>query len=166
VLKFEDLSNVILLGHSYGGMVITGVAERVPERLSQLIYLDADVPADGQNMYALETPQDSASYKEFVRTKGEGWWWMPPVEGLSDFSRPRAVRQPIKTFEQPIQINNPEATKVPRTFILCTIGRGGQQGADRALSEPSWRYRELNANHGANAVSKPSDLVNMLLDLI
>ncbi len=54
VLEFEDLRNVLLIGHSYGGMVATAVADRVPERLAQLVYIDAFVPRDGQSLFDLQ----------------------------------------------------------------------------------------------------------------
>lgn len=72
-LEYEDLSGVVLVGHSYGGMVITAVAERVPERLRHLVYLDALVPGDGQTLFDLITPEGRARHHDMARTSGEGW---------------------------------------------------------------------------------------------
>src|SRR5262249_14497470 len=73
VVEYEDLREVMLVGHSYGGMVITGVAERVPARLSQLVYLDAFVPEHGQALLDLHSPDERARFQELARTQGEGW---------------------------------------------------------------------------------------------
>lgn len=79
VLEYEDLQEVVLLGHSYGGIVITGAADRVAPRLAQLVYLDAEVPEDGQSEYDLVPPDERATYEEAARTKGDGWCIPPPV---------------------------------------------------------------------------------------
>ena len=56
VIQYEDLRDIVLLGHSYGGMVATGIADRVPDRVAQLIYLDAFVPRDCQSLFDLNEP--------------------------------------------------------------------------------------------------------------
>jgi pimeloyl-ACP methyl ester carboxylesterase len=90
VLEYEDLREVVLVGHSYGGMVISGVADRVPERLVQLVYLDAEVPMDGQSELDLLPPQERAGYEEAARSKGQGWQIPPPLpEPLPDDLDPR-----------------------------------------------------------------------------
>jgi pimeloyl-ACP methyl ester carboxylesterase len=73
VLQFEDLRDVILIGHSYGGMVATGVADRAPERLAQLVYLDAFVPRDGQCQFDLQSAETRSRMHEAARTVGDGW---------------------------------------------------------------------------------------------
>jgi pimeloyl-ACP methyl ester carboxylesterase len=77
VLHYEDLSDVVV-GHSYGGMVITGVADRVPERLAQLVYFDAEVPLDGEAELDLVPATERAGYEEAARTRGDGWRVPPP----------------------------------------------------------------------------------------
>ena len=73
VLEFEDLQGVILVGNSSGGMVITGVAESVPERIAQLVYLDAFVPEDGQSLVSLLPPERRQAMEDLVQAEGEGW---------------------------------------------------------------------------------------------
>jgi len=77
VLSYEDLHEVILVGHSYGGLVITAVAERVPERLAHLVYLDALVPQDGQSGWDVTDSALRARIEECVRTQGDGWRLLP-----------------------------------------------------------------------------------------
>jgi pimeloyl-ACP methyl ester carboxylesterase len=79
VLEFEDLDQVVLVGHSYGGMVITGVADQAPQRLTQLVYLDAEVPTDGQCEFDLLAPEERDGYQQAATTTGQGWQIPPPV---------------------------------------------------------------------------------------
>lgn len=174
VLEYEDLHEVVLLGHSYGGVVITGVAEHTAPRLAQLVYLDAEVPEDGQSEYDLTPPDERAAYKEAAGTKGDGWRIPPPIpETLPDDLDPdirwalsRMVPQPVRTFEQPVRLTG-AATAIDRTYIFCTEGKVGQplpEYVKRARSEPGWRYRELPAGHAAHVMA-PDDVVNLLLKL-
>ncbi|MGZ3359941.1 MAG: alpha/beta fold hydrolase [Xanthobacteraceae bacterium] len=78
MLEMEDLRDVVLIAHSYGGMVATGVADRVRERIAQLVYLDAFVPRDGQNLFDLQPVEARTRMRELARTDGEGWR-LPPT---------------------------------------------------------------------------------------
>src|SRR5205085_9951525 len=73
VLRFERLERVILVGHSYGGMVVTGVAERSPDRIGHLVYLDAVVPEDGRSLLDLRPPAESARLRDITEREGAGW---------------------------------------------------------------------------------------------
>src|SRR5438445_13579590 len=73
VLFYEDLTDAILAGHSYGGMVVTGVAGRMPERLRRLVYLDAFVPEDGQSLFDLVGAERAASMRARAAANGDGW---------------------------------------------------------------------------------------------
>src|SRR5262249_19832506 len=131
VLEFEDLDHVVLTGHSYSGMVITGVAERVPERLAHLVYVDASVPQDGESMFGKGPSRFQAFVEEEARSRGDGWRWpLPELEELSTFAslagltdadrrwfQSKAVAQPLKTLTQPLGVANPRAQAIPRTYI-------------------------------------------------
>jgi pimeloyl-ACP methyl ester carboxylesterase len=78
VLHFEDLADVVLVGHSYGGLVISALADRHPERVAQLIYLDADVPEDGDCEFDFFPADERAGLEEAARTRGDGWKVPPP----------------------------------------------------------------------------------------
>jgi len=101
VLQFEDLHNVVLIGHSYGGMVATGVADRAPERLAQLVYLDAFVPRDGQCLFDLLAFETRARMREAAHSVGDGWRVppipLPPDTSAEDvaWATPRRVMQPL-----------------------------------------------------------------------
>src|SRR3954452_10912793 len=105
VLEFEDLRDVVLLGHSYGGMVATGVADRASDRIAQVIYLDAFVPRDGQSLSDLAPARQRDERQEETRA-GDGWR-IPPMPPPPDTSpedlawvTPRRLPQPAKTFTQ------------------------------------------------------------------
>jgi pimeloyl-ACP methyl ester carboxylesterase len=130
VLTYEDLSGVILVGHSNGGTLITGVADRVPERLAHLVYLDAFVPEDGQATIELVTfPREAWDAR--VRTEGYGWlipslrplpWddivrdvWEVTDEADRRWMVERLGPTPYKTFTDPVRRTNPPAEALPRT---------------------------------------------------
>jgi pimeloyl-ACP methyl ester carboxylesterase len=78
VLHYEELSEIVLCGHSYGGMVITGAAERMAERIASIVYLDAFLPEDGQCLLDLALPERRAQLLDLAETRGDGWR-VPPI---------------------------------------------------------------------------------------
>jgi pimeloyl-ACP methyl ester carboxylesterase len=160
VLMYEDLSGVILVGHSYAGMVITGVAEQVPDRLVHLVYVDAVVPQDGEAAVDLLDPSFVQEMAELARTQGDGWR-LPPGPGAP----PRMTAHPWKPMLQPLTVANPAATGLSRTFIYCTgsgfadIGRAAARARDAG-----WRYCEVPADHMV-MVTMPRELANLLLEV-
>lgn len=172
VLEFEDLREVILIGHSYGGMVATGVADRAPERLSQLIYLDAFVPRHGQSVFDLMVAEDRIGLIEAARKTGDALRLpprpMPPDTSAADlaWANPRRVPQPIAAFEQAIRLTG-AVEQLKRTYLYCTRARPGdvfRQFAERAKSESGWKYREIDASHNPH-ITVPDALSAMLDEL-
>ena len=167
VLEYEALHDVILVGYSYSGMVITGVAELAPERISQLIYLDAFVPQDGQSMLEMLGPDVAAFIQQMAQAYGDGWRIPhdPP-------DAPRRTPHPLKTGQQPVSVKNPAAAVLPRTFIYCTqekeamgpLGFPITQAAERARADARWRYRELDTGHSPWETA-PRELADLLLEL-
>lgn len=155
LLEFESLRDVVLIGHSYGGMVATGVADRARERIAQLVYLDAFVPRDGQSLIDLQPPEARARVRELSRTAGEGWLLpsnpVPPDTSDEDVAWISGLRlpQPLATFETPLRLRNGETT-LPRSYIYCQRAAPGdvfRQFADRAKRENGWRTFEIDASH-------------------
>ena len=172
VLEFEDLREVILIGHSYGGMVATGVADRAPERLSQLIYLDAFVPRHGQSVFDLMVAEDRIGLIEAARKTGDALRLpprpMPPDTSAADlaWANPRRVPQPIAAFEQAIRLTG-AVEQLKRTYLYCTRARPGdvfRQFAERAKSESGWKYREIDASHNPH-ITVPAELAEILHEL-
>ena len=166
VIKFEDLSDLVLLGHSYGGMVATGVADRARERITQLIYLDAFVPRDGQSLFDLNEGGREPMRK--AASSGDGYRIPPnppppdtPQADL-DWLTERRVDMPIKCFEQGLRLANEPS--MPRSYIFATrITPADTFGpfAARAKSEPGWGYHEIDASHSPN-VTAPETLTAVL----
>ena len=163
VLETEDLRNVILVGHSYGGMVATGVAALVPERIRKLVYLDAFVPRDGESLAAL-TGGEAA-----MRQRASSEWLIPPREMPPDtepadvaWARPRRVAQPIWTFLNPVSLPDGEPA-MPRAYIYCTrpdAGDGFRRFADRAKAE-RWEIFDIDASHNPH-ITAPHALMAIL----
>jgi len=175
VLYYEDLSDVVLVGHSYGGMVIAGVADHVPERIGQLVYLDADVPLEGESMMDHVPADERAGYEEAARARGDGWRVPPPFPDPLPPGLPaevvwtvsRMAPHPLATMTQPLHLEHGDAD-LPRTFVLCTEGKENEfepPYVARVRTDPSWRFFELAANHVAH-VTAPEKLTATLLDLV
>ncbi len=173
VLKYEDLSDVILVGHSYGGMVATGVADRASERVKRLVYLDAFVPRHGQSLQSLQTGDNRHRVRDAARASGEGWRVpanpMPADSSAADFewATPKRAMQPLLTFEQALHLTGASDT-LPKAYIYCTrFGPGDvfRQFARRAQSEPGWTYFELDASHNPH-ITCPDALMNVLQTLL
>ncbi len=161
VLFHEDLQEVTLVGHSYGGMVITGVAEVVPERIGQLIYLDALVPKNGQSAGDL-APAFMPYFEEAARQVGDGW------QVPHDPPHPRKLPHPLKSLQDPLALTHPVAAQLPRTYVLFTASSFPfapvfAQIAQNVQAE-GWRYRELAVDHIAPETD-PQALAELLLEL-
>lgn len=169
VLKYEDLRNVILIGHSYGGMVATGVADRASERIAHLVYVDAFAPRDGQSLLDLQNEETRVRVREGAKNEGEGWKIpqspVPPDTNELDVAwiMERRVMQPLQTFEQKIRLTG-AVEKLPRTYIYCTLSRPGdvfRQFRDRAGKEKGWTCVDIDASHSPH-VTAPEALARIL----
>ena len=148
VLEFEELEEVVLVGHSYGGMVIAGVADRVPERIAKLVYFDAILPEDGESVASL-----FGDAIDSMATAGGGGtepWQLVPRWVEEGELPPVDVPQPLLTFTEPIVLENPEAALVPGVFLL-TVEAGKEVDdfdafADRAR-ERGWEVVQMEGSH-------------------
>jgi pimeloyl-ACP methyl ester carboxylesterase len=159
-ILYEDLHDIILVGHSYGGMVITGVADRVPDRIKRLVYLDAMVPNDGESVSVI-----FRGGGDFIKqmTKGD---YIVPSWVKPDQPPPHDVPQSLKTFTDPIVLKNEAAKKLPATYIL-TVEKDKQAKDDDFFSqsqrakERGWTILQLTSDHNPQW-SAPEALVEML----
>ena len=115
VLEYEDLHDVVLLGHSYGGVVVTAVADRAAARVARLLYLDALLPHDGECMFDVLPPETRASWEERARLLGEGWRY--PPQNSPDW---RSVPMPLKPCQQSLRLTGTGSHTVPAAYIHCT----------------------------------------------
>lgn len=174
LLVMEDLNDVILLGHSYGGMVVTGVADRVPERIIRLIYLDAFVPEDGQCVFDLLPPQIAESMRARVTSEGEGWKILPnslpPDTSEQDrvWIVSRRGPQPLATHEEKLHLRSVSPPSCTRAYIYCLrVGLGDVFGpvAARIRLREGWTYRQIDASHSPH-VTAPERLTEVLLSVL
>jgi len=163
-ILFEDLHDVILLGHSYGGMIITGVADCIPERIARLVYLDAFVPENGENVMSLR----QSGTLEVEKMAKDGFivpTWVKPGKPY-----PIDVPHPLKTFTDPIGLQNQSvAAKIPATYIL-TVEKGQKPETDAfyAASERArargWPVLVMEGDHNPHW-RQPEALADLLAGL-
>jgi pimeloyl-ACP methyl ester carboxylesterase len=169
------LTGVVLVGHSYGGMVITGVADRLPERIDRLIYLDAFVPQSGQAVVDL-LPPARRRYYEQTAADGDGWRVPPPpvsAMGITDAAdvvwvADRLTPQPLATLTEPFRATRAPSPDLPRSFIHCTSGPATASFAPfaaQARATPGWSLHELATGHDA-MLTAPEALASLLLALV
>ncbi|HVS51533.1 MAG TPA: alpha/beta fold hydrolase [Opitutaceae bacterium] len=162
VILFEDLHDVVLVGHSYGGMVITGVMDRVPDRIRQVIFLDAAVPNDGESMNSLRgrtpTPEQVAS------------GFIAPGAAAAAKPIPHDVPQPLKTWTEPVSFKNPDAKKIPGTVVVFVENSvANAQLLEDLKTHPSfvrarargWATLTFDSDHNAQW-SHPKELAALL----
>lgn len=170
VIKFEELNDIVLVSHSYGGMVATGVADRVPERIRRVIYVDSFVPQDGQSLFDIAPAATVELFRAGIAA-GDGWR-IPPMpipddtspadkEWIGKFRMPQSV----KCFDSKLKLANGD-TKLPRAYIYALKHPPAdtfRPFAERAKSE-GWDYREIDASHSAQ-ITAPETLAKLLNEL-
>ena len=158
----DDINDVVLVGHSYGGMVIAGAAPAVASRLARVIYLDAFLPDDGK---ALQDYVQVAASTDDWRVPPPG---KPPRFGVRDpedvaWMEARLTDQPRNAMTEPVRISADISGRVPHTYILCSKSSHFVAAAERA-KQRGFRYRELlSAGHDA-MISQPAELAKLLLE--
>lgn len=171
----EELDDVVLVGHSYAGLVITGAADRLlarsPSPLKQLVYVDAVVPQPGECWASHHAPELVAARLAAAAVHPQGA--LPPPDaalfGLTgadcDWVNRRQTPHPFGQYQEPLQFDAARLARVPRTFIDCTSPAWPSIAPmrQRVRSEPGWRVRELATGHDA-MVSAPGPLARLLLE--
>lgn len=152
-IEMEDLQNITLAGSSYGGMVITGVLARMPERISKVVYLDAYVPGDGQAMMDYGIPEMIAAWAPLKQDNLPLPSMPLSVFGVTDpamveFLEARLTRQPWRTFYQPVKALKVRPD-IPFSYVVCT-GYGPSPFTARLAemeADPTMRVIKIDSNH-------------------
>ena len=158
VILWEDLHDVVLVGHSYGGAVITGVVDRVPDRIKHVIYLDAAILNDGESF-------NTAANRGPLGNIVDGF--IPAGRAAAAKPIPHDVPHPAKTLTEPIKLANQEAVKkIPTTYALFVAAgsKPEQAGFYRfylRAKERGWALRIFESDHNAQW-SHPKELVALL----
>jgi pimeloyl-ACP methyl ester carboxylesterase len=174
VLQWEELADVVLCGHSYGGMVISGVADRVPEQLRSLVYLDAFVPDSGTCLMDYVAPERVSSFRTAAQTKGGGFRMAPiPAEVFNINPQDRAwvnrqcVDHPLKCFEQKLRLTGAWA-KVPKRVYVYALGWSPSSFTpfyERLQRDPAWHTVSVPCGHEV-MLDRPQELTQILLDAL
>jgi pimeloyl-ACP methyl ester carboxylesterase len=149
VIEDEDLADIVLVGHSYGGMVITGVADRVPDRIAALVYLDAFVPEDGEALFDLAPPAGPRT------VPGVDWLVAPIPSAGFQLKRPevialwdaKAAPQPLATFTQPLRLSGGIGRIKNKHYIFATEPPLFQRPYDKVKGDPGWTTHRLPSTH-------------------
>ncbi|RCW40954.1 alpha/beta hydrolase family protein [Halopolyspora algeriensis] len=171
LVESYDLHDVVLVGHSYAGQVVTGVADRIPERVSKRVHLDAFVGDDGDAAIDLLPSTVAGHYRDSV--SGPGFGWLIPVRSLTklgvseqadlEWLEPRLTPHPWLTYTEPLRLAGALET-VPAAFVECTDWmRVFQPQAEKAAAR-GWPVHHIPTGHEA-MVTAPKELAEVLLEV-
>jgi pimeloyl-ACP methyl ester carboxylesterase len=152
LIRWEDLKDIVLVGHSYGGMVITGVADQVPERIASIIYLDAFIPENGQSLTDIGVSPEVDQLFLDARDRGERLLPFPSLF-VQAFQIPeqelwRYKPQPVATSVEPIQLTGAWKSIGKKTYVLATdFDPGFKRFYEQAKADPSWRTATVPTGH-------------------
>jgi len=172
VIEAEELENIVLVGHSFGGAVITGVADRLPERIAQLVYLDAIVPVSGRSALSCLPPETQEIRLRAARATPGGLTIPLPTETMfdlppgadRDWVARRITPHPLASYTDRIELNHPVGNGRPRLYIRCTdpVYPAVVPSYDRIKAESGWTLADIATGHDA-MVTAPEALAEMLL---
>jgi pimeloyl-ACP methyl ester carboxylesterase len=171
---YEDLSDIVLVGYSYGGMVVTGCVDYIGDRVKHLVYLDAFLPEGGESLQSITGVLEEGQPRPIPRQD----WLMPPMARTYDdpadaaFSEPRRSSQPNGTFNEAVSLSKPlENWPFSLSYIKATgeprpAGTGGPfwVAADKTKASSRWQYYEVETNHMV-PYNKPQELANILMEV-
>jgi pimeloyl-ACP methyl ester carboxylesterase len=168
LIEAEDLREVVLVGHSYAGVVVSAVASLVPERLGRRVYLDAFVPRDGEAAIDLLPEHIAHHYRESVA--GPGFGWLIPRRSLEvlgvtaredlDWLEPRLTPQPWLSYTEAVELGPAEA-EVPGTFIEAVSWMRVFEPQAQRARERGWEVHEIETGHEV-MVTAPHELADTL----
>jgi len=171
-VRYEDHHDIVLLGFSYGGMVVTGSLAHIGDQVRHLVYLDAFVPGDGDSVFSLLGAPATDTL-----ALGRDWQVPPTPREFDDpdeaaFMQPRRIAHPVGCFVEPVRLTQPlEAFPFSRTYIRATADAPDAPGtpvfeaaAARAQASDAWSYHEIATNHMVPS-NRPDELAKILLDL-
>jgi len=172
VIEAEELTDIVLVGHSFGGAVITGVADRMPERIAQLVYLDAVVPVGGQSALSCLPAETQAIRLRTAQATPGGLTIPLPTETMfdlppgpdRDWVARRITPHPLAAYTDPIVLDHPVGNGRPRVYIRCTgpVYPAVVPSYDRIKAEGGWTLVDIATGHDA-MVTAPEALAEILL---
>jgi pimeloyl-ACP methyl ester carboxylesterase len=172
VIECEELQDVVLVGHSYGGMVVTGAADRQYERIGCLIYLDAFLPEDGQSVMDLQPSDRIEYYQKMADEKGDGWriptppaefWKLNDPEDRAKFDRLKKDH-PLAALTQPVNFDHPRPDKRAYIWASGFTPSPFEKFAEACQYDDDWLYEEIDSGHQM-MMSHAPELSDILLNI-
>ncbi len=172
VIETEELDDIILVGHSFGSVPVTGVVDRMPERVRHVVFLDGMVLQAGQSVFGMLKPEDAAARRKMVVDQGGGVA-LPvlPVkalgiaEGSADFDwvGRHLTPHPVGTYDSPLHLKYPVGNGRPCTYIACTNPWMPTMASsqDWVRQQPNWKWLELATAHDS-MITAPAELTALL----
>lgn len=171
VIEYEDLTQVILVGHSFGGTLISAVAEQLPQRIKQLIYLDAAILENGESMFSKMPPELVQARRAQAQSSSKGLTLPVPTAeqlGILDVKQwhkvaHRLTPHPLHSYDTPLQLQTLPGTRHPCHYIFCNSPLYEPlEWARKRAKHYGWPMHALNTGHDA-MVTAPDKLVALLL---
>ena len=157
IIKWERIEEFVLVGHSYGGMVITGVADREYKKIRRIVYLDAFLPENGQCLNDLTTPAQQEQMFNLAKEQGEGWRVPRPEGSIADtvsaedreWIESLSSAQPLGTFTQKLKLEGNHLKIADKVYVLATEKKATPfyQFADWTRQQKDWQTVELQIHH-------------------
>lgn len=175
VIRCERLDDFVLVGHSYGGMVITGVADQVWQSISRIVYLDAFLPTNSQGLSDLTGPEHAQGMKKLADAHGDGWR-VPRPEGSVPPDLPEADRewiltlsgeQPLATLTEKLDIENNHLKIPEKIYVLASENKGSpfHQFAELTGAQDDWHNADVPTHHHLQ-VSMPQETADIILGAV
>src|SRR5262249_11940425 len=171
-IEAEELDDIILVGHSLGGAVITGAADRIPERIRHLVYLDGAILENGRSVFSTMPADIVAARRKLVAEVGQGVFMPTPAptafgvpagHPATDWVARRMTPHPVGTYESPLKLDNPVGNGRPCTYVACTNPphRPVEDARRWAKAQADWNWQELATAHDC-MVTAPADVAALL----
>ena len=173
VLEFEDLRDVILVGHSFGGIAITGAADRMRQRIRHLVYLDSLILHDGQSPFSVIPAEVAAARRKLAQEFSGGMSIPVPdpsafgIEDAADAAwiKAKCTPHPLSTYEDRLRLRSPVGNGLPATYVAVKPDYVPLASSRAfAKAQTGWRYVEIEAGHDA-MVTSPKTVADLLLAL-
>jgi len=181
IVEWNEFEDVVLVGHSYAGMVVTGAADRLGDRVTGLVYLDAAVPGDGDDFASWIPGQPRAEAEKrraAYRALSADGIWIPPVppqmvgippgnQSATAWLQRRLTPHPLQTWLEPARLANGGTSGIPKTYVVCTEPPTAMMGypvqGEIAKQGGEWKYREIACGHDMMVV-KPRETAALILE--
>jgi pimeloyl-ACP methyl ester carboxylesterase len=170
LLISEELDDVVMVGHSFGGNTTSGVADQMPERIRHLVYLDAMITQGGMSPFDGLSPETVAARRKAAESSGGLSMAPPHASAFGVFAADDVAwlgrcmtPQPLSAYESKLNLNGPIGSSLPCTYIACTDPYYEPLSSSRkwAQAQPGWDWKEIATGHDA-MVSAPDELTRML----